>query len=55
MVSCHNLENIGALGVNDTAVKEIDAIDRLVNSEKKKNKETFFAHTHKFLLVCYRC
>ena len=51
MVSCHNLENIGAIGVNDTTVKEIDAIDRLVNSEEKKNKEKFIAHTHKLQVL----
>ena len=39
MIGGNHLENIGAVGVDNTTLEEIYTIDCLVNSEKKKKRK----------------
>ena len=39
MVTCHNLENEGAVDIDHTTLDEIDSIDCFVHSEGEKRKK----------------
>ena len=42
MVACHNLENEGAVDIDHTTLDQIDSIDCVVYSERKKERKNVY-------------